>query len=170
MNYSKIEKIAKELIAKREDFLNSQELVKACEQRSIPLSRKTIHNYVQDGLIPKPNHIGKEALFHKQYVLDELQAIYLLKSVFHVTYDDLKVIARNKHADSQTIVAMIHSMVSHAQANTFGKFRHRPTLVNMANDQSLQGVVKLFLEEIKKGVNVSKLDLEKFFFESMDRG
>lgn len=169
MATSKKNSVFDELLVQREDYLNSIELVAECETQKTPMSRKSIHNYIKDGLLPKPVHQGKEALFHKEFVLGEIKAIFLLKSLFHVTYKDMKLLAQNKHVNFRDIFSSIRTIVNHLHVNSSHKYKERPLLVHLANDSVCQSVVAQLLDEIKKGVNLRKMDTQKFIFNALDK-
>lgn len=157
--------IPSDFLPKREEYLNSQQLVIECKKQNTPLSRKSIHNYIKDNLLPKPLHVAQEALFHKQYILDEIKAIHILKSLFHVSYDYLKELSLNRHVSFRKIVSDIYSLQKYLQENNLGKARGRPFLLNIANDEILQRTAAAYLEEIKKGANPEEMDIRAFINE-----
>ncbi len=169
MKETSLERISKQLIPDRREYFNSTELVDACEKIGIPMSRKTLYNHIKDGILPKAIHSGHEALFHREYVMDEIRAIHILKSVFHVKYDELKKLATNKYSDFQSVVPEVYGMLSHIQDNSVGKRQKMPFLVNIANNPTMVRLAKLLLEEIKEGKNIAKMDLGKFIIDSLDK-
>lgn len=164
-----VENTFTDLLPKREEYLNSQQLVAECGKLNIPISRKTIHNYIKDGLLPRPLHVAKEALFHKKFILEEIKAIHILKSIFHVDYRGLKELASNKYVNLQEITSYVHSIVGELHENNAGKVKERPLLINLANEKFLQRVTALFLQEIRKGVDPRKMEMGKFISDAFDK-
>jgi len=169
MKHSDVLKISKDLLPKREEYLNSIQLIAECRSQNIAISRKTLHNHIQDGLLPQGAHVGQEVLFHKEFFLAEIISINLLKSIFHVSYKDLKELAKNRFANFQDIVAPLNSIIFDLKDKNTGKGKNRPLLVNLANEAFLQEAAELFLEKIKKGTNPEKMDTGKFIEECFDR-
>jgi hypothetical protein len=161
MKKSKFQNIESNLLPKREEYLNSQQLVVECEKLNMPISRKTIHNYIKEGILPRPLHVAKEALFHKEFVLGEIGAIHSLRSLFHVTHSDLKKLANNKYVDLHHIASAIYSKLSDLQETHIGKLKNRPFLVNIANEKVFQGLASLYLEKVKNGDDPRQIDMEK---------
>ncbi len=156
-----------DLLAKREDYANSQQLVLECKKQNTPISRKTTHNYIKDGILPMSSHVGNQALFHKQFFLKEIKGIHILRSIFHVKYDDLKLLAANKSANLYEIADRLYSILDYFQGINIGKGGRRPLLVNISNDKFLQQVAAHFLDEMKKGADFNKMDMVKFIDDAM---
>lgn len=158
-----------DLIPKREEYLNSQQLVRECAKINISISRKTIHNYIKDGLLPRPLHIAKEALFHKEFIMQEIKGIYILKSIFHVDYNGLKELAVNKYVNFQKIASDVCGLVEYYEANNSGKVGERPLLVNLANEKFLQKVASIVLKEVRNGTDIRGIDLRDFIEKAWEK-
>lgn len=162
-------KFLDELIPNREEYFNSQQLVSECVKQHTPISRKTIHNYIHDKLLPMPLHVGQEALFHKQFILDEIKSIHVLKSVFHAEYNDLRILAQNKFVNFQEIATYIYEILQDLKENNVGKGKGRPMLVLVSNEEFLQKVADLFLEEMKNGKDPRRMDISEFVREAFGK-
>ena len=170
MKKPQIKIMSEELLPKRGDYLNSQQLVAESKKQNTPLSRKTLHNYIRDKILPKASHVSNEALFHKQFYLAEIKGIHTLRSIFHVKYDDLIKLAANKYANLYEITNTTNSILDYFHGINIGKASRRPLLVNISNDEFLQKVAAAFLDEMKKGADFNKIDIKKFIQEIMDKG
>ena len=168
MKDSIVKTISKDLLPKREDYLNSTQLIVECSKQNIAISRKTLHNYIQDKLLPQGTHVGQEALFHKKFFLDEIASIHILKSIFHVSYKDLKELSKNKFSNFKDIIESLNSILADLGVKNIGKGKNRPLLVELANQPFLQSSVQLFLKKIMNGANLEKIDMQKFINECFD--
>jgi len=150
---NKFSEVINEFIPPRESLISVHDVVKETERKGSPITLRTLQYYATMRLIDKPIHIGKEAFYEKDYILDELSSIFVLKSIFHYKIGDLKELVQYRRLTFKTIMTGLSNILKDFFAHDARGIRpkHAPLVFNIENSSLAQAIVWRYIDKVRDG-------------------
>ena len=73
-----MKKIGRLLKEEEERFIDYAEIERQTAELGFPVSVRTLRFYVDEGVLPAPNKVGKKPVYDKDWILNVLLAIHLM--------------------------------------------------------------------------------------------
>lgn len=146
----------------REKLINLEQAANYCKERKVNFSKRTIRYYITEKLLPKPMYVKKIAYYDKDFIVDELEAIYVLRTLFNRGIRDIKTLARNPSVNLKEIVSELHDILDQKISKLFPKHKDRPLGLRYVNNRFMQYFAEEYFKIVGKGLLPSKMNSQKF--------
>ena len=154
-------------------LITQREVVEECNKRKQNMTLRKLQLYITKKIIPvpiyKPVYRGKMAYYEKEFIIDELFAVHILKTVFHQSIEEIVSLASNKKANLQDVVSKANAILEHLYSNYKGKKQGEGLAFMFVNQKVPQRVIDIFLGKVAKGINIHTIDYSKFINEAFDK-
>lgn len=87
-----MKKIGRLLKEEEERFIDYAEIERQTAELGFPVSVRTLRFYVDEGVLPAPNKVGKKPVYDKDWILNVLLAIHLMKARMNRSLKDIRSI------------------------------------------------------------------------------
>jgi len=141
------------------------EIVKEYRKRGRDLSDRTIRYYITVKVLPKPMYIKKRAYFDGDFIFNELEAIYTLRTLFGKGIAEIARYAHNPFGTLNDIVCELSDILENKVFIALSKYKDRPLGFRYVNSKLLQFVAQKYFEKINHGWWPSKMNNDKFIGE-----
>lgn len=159
---NKFEDIRFDLIPNKKQMIRQPEILKKCEEMDMPISLRTLQLYQEKGLIKRGLREGKEVYYPEQSIMNELSAIYILKTTFNKSINEIQNYAKHPSASLQRLVKELHRILSYMWEREKNPKKAPQLFYEYANNKAYQTVVEKYFEQITKGENYEIADLQDF--------
>ena len=149
--------IVDDFVPSKEALVSTQDVVMHFKVKERPFALRTLTKYATLGLIPKPIIIGNKGFYEKDYIFTQLDAIYVLKSVFQRSLENIKEISSNKSSNLRQTVEILHGFVKWIKDNMGEVEGCRSFAVWLINDSYPRIVVNQYLDGVAKGDEPAKV-------------
>ena len=149
MNDDSFQNKIKDFLPNKEELLGFDEIEKICNNKGHDITVRTIKYYITKKMLPKPIYIRNKAYFEKTFIVNELDALYILKTVFNCSLSSIAELSASKTAYLQDIVSALHQISEHEYFNTFQRDRNNSIAFRYANNKGFQYCAQCFLKRVK---------------------
>lgn len=173
MNKTPFQKAVENLNPSAQGLITQREVVEECNKRKQNMTLRKLQLYITKKIIPlpiyRPVYRGKMAYYEKEFIIDELFAVHILKTVFHQSINEIALLASNRKANLQDVVSKANAILEHLYSSYKGKKQGEGLAFMFVNQKVPQRVVDIFLEQVAKGINIHTMDYNKFINEAFDK-
>ena len=145
------------------------QIVSLCKERGIDITIRAIRFYITEGLLPKPMYIRKVAYYDRDFIIDELDAIYVLRSLFNKGIEKISVLAKHPWGSLKDMVSELHDALTNKVSKFFPKHKNRPLGLQYANNKFMQYFAEEYFKKIEQGHPPAKMNNDKFVSEVFDK-
>lgn len=151
MKNTDFQKIVSDFVPPKQDLILIKDVVEYFKEKDYPIALRTLSKYATEEIIPKPLHIGNKAYYEKDFIIPELEALYVLKAVFQCSLKDLRELAKNPHTNLKEIVEVLHLSLK-----TIGRIlgldeKYVSVASLLANESPVKGLGRVYLTVLKEG-------------------
>ena len=147
---NQFQKTISDLIPPKDKMIAVSRIPEECSKRDVDISLRNLRLYATKGLIPKPIHKGKEAFYHKDFILDQLSALFVLKTMLNRSVKQLRNIAANRHVPLQRTVSIAQRLLEELFQDYIYKDKYGPSIFQFVNENWPRFVVDKFLKKMEK--------------------
>lgn len=173
MSKTEFQKAIEGLAQSTKGLITQREAVEECNKRKQNMTLRKLQLYITKKIIPSPIYMpvprGKMAYYEKDFIIEELTAAHSLKTIFHRSIDEIAMIANNKKANLQDVVAKAYGILDQLYSDYRGKKQGEGLAFMFVNQKVPQRVIDIFLEKVAKGVNINTMDYGRFIQEAFDK-
>jgi len=94
-----VERIGKLLKEEQRRFMTYPEIEARTEKLGFPVSVRTLRFYVEEGILPTPNKLGKSPVFDESWVLNVLLSLHIMKTRLGRSLKDIRQVLQNLNED-----------------------------------------------------------------------
>lgn len=151
MKKKDFQQIVDDFVPSQERLVTTQEVVQHFKDKGRPFALRTLVKYATMGLIYKPLHIGNKGFYERDYIFDQLESIYILKSVVQCSLEEIKKLADHDSASLAEIVENLHILSSLMQKE-IGETKGAATIASfLANTPKARNKVDQYLKVVSEG-------------------
>ena len=140
-------------------------IVKKYKSNGRDFSDRTLRYYITVKILPKPMYVKKKAYFDEEFILNELEAIYTLRTLFGMGIAEIAKYSKNPFGTLTDIVCELEGILENKVFTALSKHKDRPLGFRYVNSKLLQFVAQKYFEKINKGWWPSKMKGGKFIDE-----
>lgn len=163
---NQFKKTISDLIPSKEEMIPVSRIPEECKKGGVEISLRNLRLYATKGLIPKPIHMGKEAFYHKDFILDRLSALFILKTLLNRSIKQLQNIAANKYVTLQETVSITKGLLEDMFAGYKYKKKYNSLIFQFINEDWPRFVIDRFLKKVESGWDPNSMNKEKFIEEA----
>jgi hypothetical protein len=144
------------------DIISFEVIVKELKGQGRNISDRTIRYYITVKLLPKPMYIKKKAYFDRIFILNEINAIYTLQTLFGKGIAEIAGYAQKPFGTLNDIVGTLEIILQHKAFTALSKYKERPLGFRYVNSKLFQFVAQKYFEKINKGWWPEKMNNNEF--------
>jgi hypothetical protein len=164
------EKIVNNIIPPKNLQITLGGVEKECLSRNIDFKKRTIQFYITHGILPRPIPIGRETVYNKDKIMDEVISLFIIKNIFGVrSVKDLKKIANNEFLSFKDLFLHLNDVLRsyfdfYNQKGIKGQEKvgvmELPNYSEYLKDPVAKNLIKDVIDDVKKGNNPTQTNIE----------
>lgn len=99
----RIQKIARKLKEEAESFVDYRQIENETTKLGFPTSVRTLRFYVSEGILPPPRRVGKSPVYPREWILNVLLAVHLMKSRLRRSLSEIRAVLQHLSEDPETL-------------------------------------------------------------------